>query len=185
MLNTKNNIMFLEKKSPCSTQDGPQSQKNFTWQKIALPETYQPSQQEVFMNDFQKAYFARKLLILKQEVLERIYVYHTHYTETTNQEADSYISWMNYNSFCQGQHLIQKDYSILKEIEKAWIKLEHHTYGYCEDTGEPISLQRLEIMPYASVTLEAKEWREQTKIQFDEDQDISFNEMTVLKHHRV
>jgi DnaK suppressor protein len=134
-----------------------------------LPADYQPSADEEFMNPRQLEYFRRRLLDWKKQILNE--------AETTlavlqneplrepdlNDRASSETDWsIELRTRDRQRKLITK-------IEAALRRIDDGEYGYCEVTGEPISLGRLEARPIATMTVEAQERHErQEKISRDD-----------------
>ncbi len=134
-----------------------------------LPAGYRPSADEEFMNPRQLAYFKRKLLDWKDSILQEA----AGTLETLKAEpmrepdvtdrASSETDW--------GIELRTRDRQrkVISKIDAALRRIETGDYGYCEVTGEPISLPRLEARPIATMTLEAQERHERDeKITRDE-----------------
>jgi DnaK suppressor protein len=134
-----------------------------------LPAGYRPTADEEFMNPRQLAYFRRKLLDWKDSILQEA----AGTLETLKAEpmrepdvtdrASSETDW--------GIELRTRDRQrkVISKIDSALRRIEAGDYGYCEVTGEPISLQRLEARPIATMTLEAQERHERDeKITRDE-----------------
>jgi DnaK suppressor protein len=136
---------------------------------LKLPENYRPSSDEEFMNPRQLAYFRRKLIDWKESILrESAGTLETLKAEPmrepdVNDRASSETDW--------GIELRTRDRQrkVISKIDAALRRIETGDYGYCEVTGEPISLARLEARPIATMTLEAQERHERDeKITRDE-----------------
>ena len=136
---------------------------------IILPMGYRPTADEPFMNPRQLAYFRRKLLDWKDEILrEAAGTLETLKAEPMREpdvtdRASSETDW--------GIELRTRDRQrkVISKIDAALRRIESGDYGYCEVTGEPISLQRLDARPIATMTLEAQERHERDeKITRDE-----------------
>lgn len=136
---------------------------------IALTPGYRPTADEEFMNPRQLAYFKRKLLDWKDSILREAEVT----LETLKAEplrepdltdrASSETDW--------GIELRTRDRQrkLISKIDAALRRIDTGDYGYCEVTGEPISLQRLEARPIATMTIDAQERHERDeKITRDE-----------------
>jgi len=126
-----------------------------------LPEGYTPSPKEAFMNPLQVEYFRRKLVKLQgdtQEELDAMAASNIDEDDREGGQADK-ASASEDREFA----LINKDRAnaLLRQIEQALTRVDNGTYGYCSDTGEPISLARLEAQPTATLTIEAQAAREQ------------------------
>ncbi len=127
---------------------------------FALPEGYRPSAQEEFMNPLQLAYFRGKLVEWKESILREsagtleVLKAEPMREPDVNDRASSETDW--------GIELRTRDRQrkVISKIDAALRRIETGDYGYCEVTGEPISLQRLEARPIATMTLEAQERHE-------------------------
>jgi DnaK suppressor protein len=113
---------------------------------------YRPSEKEPFMNDRQRDYFRGKLLAWKDEILRESRI-----TLQTLQEEN-----VNHPETDRAIELRARDRQrkLISKIDAALQRIEDNTYGYCEETGEPISLKRLEARPIATLSVEAQERHE-------------------------
>ena len=125
-----------------------------------LPEEYRPAEDEPFMNERQLEYFRRKLLAWKQELLEQS-------AETLEGMKDSArnvpdIADRASEETDRAIELRTRDRQrkLVSKIDAALRRIETGEFGYCEMTGEPISLKRLDARPIATMTLEAQERHE-------------------------
>jgi DnaK suppressor protein len=136
---------------------------------VELEPGYQPLPSEPFMNPRQQAYFRRKLLDWKEsilreskETLAQLQVDSLREPDVTDR-ASSETDW--------GIELRTRDRQrkLIAKIDAAIRRIDEGEYGYCEVTGEPISLARLEARPVATMTVEAQERHErQEKVSRDE-----------------
>jgi len=125
--------------------------------------SYRPSANEEFMNSEQLAYFRGKLLGWKDEILKESRETMTALASGPLQEADltdrasSETDW--------GIHLRTRDRQrkLISKIDSALRRIETGEYGFCEVSGEPISLARLEARPIATMTVEAQERHERNE----------------------
>ncbi|MHA1547905.1 MAG: RNA polymerase-binding protein DksA [Alphaproteobacteria bacterium] len=121
---------------------------------------YHPSDDETFMNDRQRAYFRDKLLGWKNEILrESRDTLQTLQDENQNHPdiADRASSEADRAIILRARDRQRK---LTAKIDAALQRLEDGTYGYCEETGEPISLKRLDARPIATLSIEAQERHE-------------------------
>ena len=125
-----------------------------------LPEDYRPAESEPFMNERQLEYFRRKLLAWKAELQEQS-------AETLEGLQDSGrnvpdIADRASEETDRALELRTRDRQrkLVSKIDAALRRIENGEYGYCEMTGEPISLKRLDARPIATMTLEAQERHE-------------------------
>ena len=127
---------------------------------IELEDGYKPSDAEEFMNPRQLEYFRRKLLQWKDDILRESREPVTHLqTETENHPdlADRASSETDRSLELRTRDRQRK---LISKIDDALRRIEDGSYGYCEDTGEPITLARLEARPVATLSLEAQERHE-------------------------
>jgi len=136
-----------------------------------LPDGYKPSEKEEFMNDFQREYFRRKLIAWKEEILQGaqdMLKYLQEEGKTCTDVADRASTETDMGYELRSKERARK---LVSKIDEALARIDAKTYGYCEETGEPIALKRLEARPVATLSIEAQERHEkQERIQKDERQ---------------
>jgi DnaK suppressor protein len=136
---------------------------------IRLPEGYRPSPDEAFMSPRQLAYFRRKLIDWKDAILrESAQTLETLKAEPLREPdlTDRAASETDWSIELRARDRQRK---VIGKIDAALRRIETGEYGYCDVSGEPISLQRLEARPIATMTLEAQERHERDeKISRDE-----------------
>lgn len=127
---------------------------------IFLPEDYRPAEGEPFMNDRQLEYFRRKLIVWKQELLDQS-------AETIDNLQDSARAVPDLADRASEEtdralelRTRDRQRKLVAKIDAALRRIENGEYGYCEVSGEPISLKRLDARPIATMTLEAQERHE-------------------------
>ena len=130
---------------------------------IVIPEGYRPSDKEEFMNPIQVEYFRQKLLNWKNELLSDA-------SETLNNLSEENLQKPDVTDRAQVEsdtsirlRTRDRERKLLSKIESALRRIEDGSYGYCEETDEPISLKRLEARPIASLSLDAQERHERTE----------------------
>ncbi|WP_341754595.1 RNA polymerase-binding protein DksA [Candidatus Tisiphia endosymbiont of Dioctria rufipes] len=128
--------------------------------KIILLKGYKPSNDEEYMNPQQLEYFRQKLLEWKSSLLEESQETLTHLKEENWNEPD-----LNDRASIETDTAIElrtrdRYRKLLDKIEEALVRIEKNEYGYCEETGEPIGLKRLEARPVATLCIEAQERHE-------------------------
>ncbi len=121
---------------------------------------YRPTEKEPFMNDRQREYFRNKLLDWKDEILRESRV-----TLQALQEDNINLPDLADRASSETDRAIElrardRQRKLISKIDAALQRIEDNTYGYCEDTGEPISLKRLEARPIATLSVEAQERHE-------------------------
>ncbi len=134
--------------------------KKANGKRTKLPKNYKPSESEKFMGARQKEYFRRKLEAWKKEIhdqtkntIEYLKVENVSHPDAVDTAAANADRQLELRARDRQRKLIAK-------IDKALQKIEDGTYGYCEETGDPISLGRLEARPIATLSLEAQEMHE-------------------------
>jgi DnaK suppressor protein len=124
-----------------------------------LPDEYRPSEDEPFMNERQLAYFRKKLLDWKAEIL-RSSRETLDNLQNTGQHPDLTDRASSETERALELRARDRQRKLIAKIEEALLRIEDGSYGYCIDTGEPISLRRLEARPVVERSLEAQERHE-------------------------
>jgi DnaK suppressor protein len=131
-----------------------------TAKKKTLSEDYRPSEDEPFMNDLQRAYFRRKLLSWRDEILRSTKETLQHLQDDSAQHADIADRATSETERALELRARDRQRKLIAKIDAALERIEDGTYGYCEETGEPISLKRLDARPIATLSVEAQERHE-------------------------
>ena len=136
---------------------------------ILLDADYKPSDDEPFMNDRQREYFRGKLLAWKDEILKE--AKETLATLQSENENHPDIADRASSETDRAIELRARDRQrkLIAKIDAAIARIDDGSYGYCEETGEPISLKRLEARPIATLSLEAQERHERNERVFRDD----------------
>jgi len=136
---------------------------------IILDADYKPSDDEPFMNDRQREYFRGKLLAWKDEILRE--AKETLATLQSESENHPDIADRASSETDRAIELRARDRQrkLIAKIDAAISRIDDGSYGYCEETGEPISLKRLEARPIATLSLEAQERHERNERVFRDD----------------
>jgi len=128
-----------------------------------LPKNYKPTQKEKFMNAKMKEYFRQKLVSWKHDLLKES-------TQTLNNlqnenEAKPDITDRASEEIDRSFELRTRDRErkLINKIDAALQRIEDGSYGYCDETGDPISIKRLEARPVATLSLEAQEMHEKAE----------------------
>jgi DnaK suppressor protein len=127
---------------------------------IFLPEDYRPAEDEPFMNDRQLEYFRRKLLVWKQELLNQSAETIEGLSDSARNVPDLADRASEETDRALELRTRDRQRKLIAKIDAALRRIENGEYGYCEMTGEPISLRRLDARPIAIMTLEAQERHE-------------------------
>ena len=128
-----------------------------------VPKNYKPTQKEKFMNAKMKEYFRQKLINWKKELLKES-------SQTLNNlqnenEAKPDITDRASEEIDRSFELRTRDRErkLINKIDAALQRIEDGSYGYCDETGDPISIKRLEARPVATLSLEAQEMHERAE----------------------
>ena len=137
--------------------------------RIIIDEGYRPTEDEPFMNERQREYFRRKLASWKHEILREAQETlaalqsenenHPDLADRASSETDRAIEL----------RARDRQRKLIAKIDAALARIEEGTYGYCEETGEPISLRRLEARPIATLSIEAQERHERHERVYRDD----------------
>lgn len=127
---------------------------------IELPDNYRPSRDEEFMNPRQLEYFRRKLLTWRDAILRESKETLQQLQEDSLREPDIADRASSETDWSVELRTRDRQRKLIAKIDAALARLETGEYGYCEVTGEPISLERLDARPIATMTLEAQEAHE-------------------------
>ncbi|MFY0690905.1 MAG: RNA polymerase-binding protein DksA [Paracoccaceae bacterium] len=127
---------------------------------IFLPDDYLPAEDEPFMNERQTEYFRRKLLDWKIAILEESALTIEGMQDATRNIPDIADRASEETDRALELRTRDRQRKLIAKIDSALRRIEEGEYGYCEDTGEPISLKRLDARPIATLSLEAQERHE-------------------------
>jgi DnaK suppressor protein len=137
--------------------------------KIMIDDGYRPGDEEPFMNERQREYFRRKLVRWKgdilreaQETLNALQSENENHPDIADRASSETDRAIELRARDRQRKLIAK-------IDAALARIEDGTYGYCEETGDPISLKRLEARPIATLSLEAQERHERNERVYRDD----------------
>ena len=127
---------------------------------VRLPKGYMPSDDEPFMNKRQKEYFRRKLENWKEDILKENRETLQHLQDDSVQHPDLADRASSETERSLELRTRDRQRKLVAKIDAALRRIEEGTYGYCEETGEPISLKRLDARPIATLSIEAQERHE-------------------------
>lgn len=137
---------------------------------LKLPLDYKPSDSEPFMNDTMKEYFRQRLLAWRFELLRESGETLSHLQEGGAQEADLADRASTETDRALELRTRDRERKLIAKIDAALERIVDGSYGYCEETGEPIGIRRLEARAIATLSIEAQERHErQERTQRDED----------------
>ena len=121
---------------------------------------YVPSEAEEFMNPRQRAYFRSKLVAWKNEILREARETLDHLAEESANHPDLADRASSETDRAIELRARDRQRKLISKIDAAMQRIDDGTYGYCEETGEPISLKRLDARPIATLSIEAQERHE-------------------------
>ena len=127
---------------------------------VRLPKGYMPSDDEPFMNKRQKEYFRRKLEKWKEDILIENRETLQHLQDDSAQHPDLADRASSETERSLELRTRDRQRKLVAKIDAALRRIDEGTYGYCEETGEPISLKRLDARPIATLSIEAQERHE-------------------------
>lgn len=130
---------------------------------IKLDNDYHPSDDEEFMNDLQLAYFQQLLEQWKLEIIDESKETLAHLQDGPIQEADLNDRASSETDWGLELRTRDRQRKLTSKIDAALRRIEEGEYGYCQVTGEPISLERLKARPIATMTVEAQEAHERNE----------------------
>jgi DnaK suppressor protein len=136
---------------------------------IVLPPDYRPSEDEPFMNELQRMYFRQKLLNWKEEIIRQTKETLAGLHEESTQHADLADRATSETDRALELRARDRQRKLIAKIDAALARIEDGSYGYCEETGEPIGLRRLDARPIATLSVEAQERHERRERVYRED----------------
>ena len=136
---------------------------------VTLPPDYVPSEDEPFMSDTMREYFRQKLLRWRAELLRESDETLQHLQEGGMQEPDIADRASAEADRALELRTRDRERKLISKIDAAIGRVADGSYGYCEETGEPISIRRLEARPIATLSIEAQERHERLERTHRED----------------
>jgi DnaK suppressor protein len=127
---------------------------------LAKNKNYRPSDKEPFMNERQRDYFRAKLLAWREDILKEAKETLQHLQEENQTHPDLADRASSETDRAIELRARDRQRKLIAKIDEALTRIDDGTYGYCEETGEPISLRRLEARPIATLSVEAQERHE-------------------------
>jgi len=121
---------------------------------------YKPTDKEPFMNDKQREYFRAKLLAWKEDILREAKETLQHLQDENQNHPDLADRASSETDRAIELRARDRQRKLTAKIDAALARIDDGSYGFCEETGEPISLKRLEARPIATLSIEAQERHE-------------------------
>ena len=135
----------------------------------ALADDYRPSEDEEFMNARQRDYFRRKLNAWKDEILRESRATLENLQEESTNHPDMADRASSESDRALELRTRDRQRKLIAKIDAALKRIDEGAYGYCEETGEPIGLARLDARPTATLSLEAQEMHERREKVYRDD----------------
>lgn len=136
---------------------------------VEVEEDYKPREDEPFMNERQREYFRVKLLNWKDDILKESRETLAHLQDDNNILPDLADRASTETDRSLELRTRDRQRKLISKIDSALKRIEDGTYGYCEETGEPISLRRLDARPIATLSIEAQERHERRERVYRDD----------------
>jgi DnaK suppressor protein len=136
---------------------------------IVLTPDYRPSEDEPFMNEYHRVYFKQKLMAWKEDIIRQTKETLEGLHEDSTQHADLADRATSETDRALELRARDRQRKLISKIDAALARIEDGTYGYCEETGEPIGLKRLDARPIATLSVEAQERHERRERVYRED----------------
>jgi DnaK suppressor protein len=128
---------------------------------VLIPQDYKPSDDEEFMNPTMTEYFRQKLIAWREELIKES----SETIKTTLQGEDLNKPDIADRASAETDHALElrtrdRERKLISKINQTIMRIDEETYGYCEETGDPISVRRLDARPTATLSIEAQERHE-------------------------
>ena len=136
---------------------------------LAKTKNYRPTDKEPFMNERQREYFRGKLLIWREDILKEAKETLQDLQEENQNHPDIADRASSETDRAIELRARDRQRKLIAKIDEALTRIDDGTYGYCEETGEPISLRRLEARPIATLSVEAQERHERRERVYRDD----------------
>jgi DnaK suppressor protein len=127
---------------------------------VVKEKDYRPTQKEPFMSERQREYFRQKLLNWREDILKEAKETLQHLQDENQNHPDLADRASSETDRAIELRARDRQRKLIAKIDAAIKRIDDGSYGYCEETGEPISLKRLEARPIATLSIEAQERHE-------------------------
>lgn len=136
---------------------------------VALSPDYRPSEDEPFMNERQREYFRRRLINWKEDIIRESKETLVNLALETLTHADLADRASTESERSNELRARDRQRKVISKIDSALRRIDEGTYGFCEDSGDPISLRRLDARPIATLSIEAQERHEKRERVYRDD----------------
>ena len=137
---------------------------------VILPPDYRPSADEEYMNEMQLEYFRQKLLNWKKSLIGQSKDTLDDLRQGGLNQPDQIDRASLESDKALELRTRDRARKLISKIDEALKRIEDGVYGYCEDTGEPIGIERLEVRPVATLSIEAQERHERMEKTYDDEE---------------
>lgn len=136
---------------------------------VVLAEDYRPTEAEPFMNERQRRYFRDKLMNWRDEILRESRETLEHLQDENQNHPDLVDRASSETDRAIELRARDRQRKLISKIDAALSRIDDGSYGFCEETGEPISLRRLDARPIATLSIEAQERHERRERVYRDD----------------
>jgi DnaK suppressor protein len=136
--------------------------------RVKLAKGYKPAKREKYMNPKQLEYFRQKLLVWRQSLLDESQQTIDQMRDAARDVSDEAERASRETEISFELRTRDRYRKLLAKIDQALKRIDDESYGFCDETGEPIGLERLEARPIATLSIEAQERREQLERQYSD-----------------
>ncbi len=140
---------------------------------VVLPPDYKPSKKEEYMNELQLEYFRQKLVNWKKSLIDQSMDTLDELKQGGLNQPDEIDRASLETDKALELRTRDRIRKLISKIDDALRRIEDGTYGYCEETGEPIGVDRLEARPVTTLSIEAQERHERMEKTYDDDAFVS------------
>ena len=142
---------------------------NGTGAEAADKKKYRPTDKEPFMNERQREYFRERLLSWRDDILKEARETLQHLQDENQNHPDIADRASSETDRAIELRARDRQRKVISKIDAALARIDDGTYGYCEETGEPIAIKRLEARPIATLSVEAQERHERRERVYRDD----------------
>jgi DnaK suppressor protein len=136
---------------------------------VAKTKSYKPTDKEPFMNERQRDYFRARLMTWKEDILKEAKETLLHLQEENQNHPDLADRASSETDRAIELRARDRQRKLIAKIDEALGRIDDGSYGYCEETGEPIAIRRLEARPIATLSVEAQERHERRERVYRDD----------------
>lgn len=166
---TRGGTTVTSNEKPRAAKDNTSAGSKAKLAAIVLPADYAPSEAEPFMNGLQRLYFRQKLINWKEDIIRQTRETLLGLHEESTQHADLADRATSETDRALELRARDRQRKLVAKIDAALARIEDGSYGFCEETGEPIGLKRLDARPIATLSLEAQERHERRERVYREE----------------